>query len=498
MNKSMTRNAKAKAAATLAGAMFVAVVLGAGQPALAPPLANGQVVIVHVNSQWWIDVPNNARRLVIQLTGGWGNANIYARRVPPVGPPTVWSTQPGNNERIDVPNPQAGRWRIWVVGVGAFGNASLDARFWLRPSLTGVAVRAAPSIINGITRALADRRRDDDEDDEDDERPRGRRAVVRPVPIETLHSGRWVTGLGGVGDCRACYRIVVPRNAPALTVVTRGGRGNCVLLVRRRKLPMGARYDRYSGGEGTAQRIVIQRPVSGVYYIRLVGDPEFHGVSLRADFERAVAPAENAQAAGLLDGVQETGLDGAARSRRYFRIRFPRGAPTMVFTTRGGRGSCGLFVRRNSLPTAQEYDHRSVADGTEQTIRLRRALPGTYYVMLATRRGYRDVTLLVRTAGTGPAGPIAILTPSGREPVAVGRAHRVTWRAGDVRAVNIEVSWNAGRNWQRLASLPAETPGFLWYVPPDQAFRRDGVLLRISETGNPANRATLRLTFFRP
>ena len=285
-----------------------------------------------------------------------------------------------------------------------------------------------------------------------------------------------------------------------------------MMLVRRDALPNGAQFDRRSAVAGPCQAVVIDRPRGGVYYVRLVGDPRFRDVQLMASLEQANTPARqprvartagNLAIAPLTNGSGET-VSAGPRSRRYFMVNFPTAPRRLTVTTRGGRGSCHLYVRRNALPTRTEYDWAATAMGADQTIVLiRRLAAGTYYVMVDTDRGYRNMTLLadatVTGTGTAPATAaqpqISILTPLAASTKTLGRTYEATWRASGVQTVRIAVSWNDGRTWQHLATLPAATPRFLWYVPTTQVLTGDAVQLRISDDGNPANAATRSLTF---
>jgi hypothetical protein len=193
--KAMFEPATRKGPKTAASAMTLlvcaAVVLGLSQTALAPPLNNGQTVVLTGaagSNQWyWIDVPNNGRRLLVRLSGGFGNANIFVRRIG--SPPPWWSNiNPTNNEQVLVNNPAQGRWLIRVFGAGNYWNASLFAGFQVRngPNWTNAAIRATPGLIQGIAQVMANRsNRDDDDDDDDDDdrrdRDRDRRDPDQPL-----------------------------------------------------------------------------------------------------------------------------------------------------------------------------------------------------------------------------------------------------------------------------------------------------------------------------
>ncbi|KPK79330.1 MAG: hypothetical protein AMJ81_13395 [Phycisphaerae bacterium SM23_33] len=490
----MTPN-KRKATAAVTCAMFAAVILGTAGTAFAPPLGNGHARVVSGAAGslqlFWIDLPDHCSRLTIQLTGGWGNANLSARR-PGSGAWTLHSNHPGNHEHLLVNNPAQGRWFILVRGAAAYHNASLVATFQVRPGAgwERAAIRSAPAVLDRIMSHVG--RGGDDGDS-------------RPLPaddpevrITTLQPGRRVSRLSGAGEVPHFYRITLTQELGALTFTTQGGRGNCELLVRRDDLPTPAEYDARGAVPGTSQAVVIRQPAAGVYYVRLVGQPEFRDVSLMADVTEA--QIDDLRIVPLRNQVAESGLEGRADSRSYFMIHFAQAPSRMTITTRDGEGRCRMYLRRDGLPTTEQFDQQgsgSLLHGTHQTIRLERDLAaGTYYVMLQTPSGYRGVTLLVEADVPAAAEQISILTPTGQAALATGRAYQVTWQAPEgVEAVSLEVSWDAGQSWQQLACLPARTPGFTWYIPADQAVNGDGALLRISESGNPSNAAVRNLSF---
>lgn len=432
MNAAMTRNEKAVKAMT---AMFaVAVVLGLGQTALAPPIANGASFFiagpVNHNRLYWIDLPPNVRRLTARTTGGAGNISLAMNfAVVPPGMPG-WGFQshnPGNNELCVANNPAAGRWYVgthsWPGPWGPYAGVNVRVWFQVGPTWQRAAIRSAPSVINGITRALASRRRDrdDDEDDDDDRRDDRTPGPYTPadrVRMTTLAQDQWVNGCDGEYDSRDYYRILVPSGAAALSFTTRGGSGNCMMLIRRDALPSGAQFDRRSAVAGTCQAVVIDRPRAGVYYVRLVGDPRFRDVGLRAEVETArtaagapitVPAATPTTAAGSPTGLSITPLTAgtgqtvtaAAGGRRYFMVHFATAPRRLAVTTRGSQGDCRLYIRRNALPTAKDYDWASTSKGADQTVILIRQLTaGTYYIMLDTTAGFSNVALLAESVAT--------------------------------------------------------------------------------------------------
>jgi len=410
-----TKKNSGRWSATIALVVFGATVLTVGGHARAQTaLVADQPHVVsgawHTRQYFFIDVPRRAVRLLIQLSGGTGNAHIYAKRTPPaVGPWIYSSTHPGNHERIELADPQPGRWFIMVYAHSAYHNASLVAHCDLRrrADWTTVAAGMAPVMLQLAMAQRAQRDDADNDDDDDDnetrrpeEKPDAEKRVVASR-IVTLKSGVWTNDLAGDDRCRVFYRIIVPRGQVRLTFMTKGGEGNCLLFVRRGALPTAELNDGSSALAGAAQAVAIDEPSSGVYYAWLVGKERFTGVSLMAEYGEtaksddaavAITPLANDQAAA--------GLAGAAGSTRYFMIHFARDQSRLIIKTRGGSGDCDIYVRRNALPTLKEFDHKRIGPGTEHTMEFKdNVAAGTYYVMVHGRADYRGVALTA--AGVG-------------------------------------------------------------------------------------------------
>lgn len=494
---------------------------GLAQPARAlrrgrPVLFNG---LLNSRRDFFIDVPRNTRLLVFELSGGAGDADIYAGRNRPVAL-AAWafsSRRPSNNEQIRIVNPIRGRWFVRVHGFAGFNNAMLVANYDRQPGGAGwmtLAARTAPVLLESLL-ARRSRSSDDDDDDRCGRPTRSARAAEnRPLDrlrTVTLNNGALVKNLRGPGGGMIFYKIAVPANVAWLRVATSRGKGNCLLLVRRDGLPTFGNTDYSAGDPGTTQRVFITNPEAGVYYARLMADPTFSGVSIVASYPvtRAARPArtaapsdEGARVTPLDNGVRKTGISGRRGGKKYFMVCFPDDLERLVVRTRGGTGTCGVLVRRNALPTAKTCDYRSGLTGTDHTLILRDNLKaGAYFIVLYGGTDFRGVSLLVegRPAQSGTADQIRIVAPGDGERLATGRSHDVRWSApAAIETVTILVSWDAGGSWMRLADLPARTPRFVWYVAAGQTFDSEGVLLRIRDKDNPATATTSRFTFFRP
>ncbi|WP_027069888.1 S8 family peptidase [Novilysobacter defluvii] len=102
-----------------------------------------------------------------------------------------------------------------------------------------------------------------------------------PDAIE-LTNGVALTGLSGSAGSSTLYSIEVPAGESLLSVVTYGGRGDVSVYVSAGEAPTVEDHDRASTRPGNNETVRIVRPEATTYYILVVGERAFSGVSLQA------------------------------------------------------------------------------------------------------------------------------------------------------------------------------------------------------------------------
>jgi hypothetical protein len=78
------------------------------------------------------------------------------------------------------------------------------------------------------------------------------------------------------------FKLDVPAGARTLEIETSGGTGNADLLVRRGALPTTGEHDQASQTAGNAERIEIDSPQSGTWYVGLRAAAAYSGLTLSA------------------------------------------------------------------------------------------------------------------------------------------------------------------------------------------------------------------------
>lgn len=114
-------------------------------------------------------------------------------------------------------------------------------------------------------------------------------STVMGQSVITLTDGTPVTSLAGEKWTGQSFKITVPANQTRLTISTAGpptGReAGVVLYAKLGTLPTTTANDRRSGLVGNAERISIENPASGDWYLLLYATTAFSGVTLLADYE---------------------------------------------------------------------------------------------------------------------------------------------------------------------------------------------------------------------
>ncbi len=183
-----------------------------------------------------IKVPAGASNLVMSISGGTGDADLYTRfgTAPTL---TTYDCRPyktGNAESCSVSAPQAGTYYIKVHGYTAY---------------SGVTVQASYSTSSGTG---------------------------------GLQNGVPVTGLSGSTGTKLYYTVTVPAGTSSLTIATSGGTGDEDLYVRYGANPTTSTYDCRPYLTGNNETCTFSAPAAGTYYIMLNGYTSFSGVSLQA------------------------------------------------------------------------------------------------------------------------------------------------------------------------------------------------------------------------
>lgn len=110
-------------------------------------------------------------------------------------------------------------------------------------------------------------------------------AATQDVPVDqgtVLGNRLAVNGLMGAAGDAHLFKIVVPAGKTSLNLRTYGGTGDVSLYTAVDRVPTTTSYDRKSVKAGNSETVLLTRPAAGTYYLLVVGETQFSGVSVMA------------------------------------------------------------------------------------------------------------------------------------------------------------------------------------------------------------------------
>ncbi len=102
------------------------------------------------------------------------------------------------------------------------------------------------------------------------------------IPVTVLSNKVARTGVSGPAGGSKMYSISVPAGVGLLNLMTYGGTGNVSLYVSRDVKPTTSAYGFRSARPGNNETVRISAPAAGTYYMLVVGETNFGGVSVQA------------------------------------------------------------------------------------------------------------------------------------------------------------------------------------------------------------------------
>ena len=188
------------------------------------------------DNDYFITVPAGASNLVMSISGGSGDADLYTKAgsAPTTSSYDCRPYKSGNAESCTVASPVAGKYYLKVHGYSAY---------------SGVTVKASYSTGGGG----------------------GSGGLQNGVPV---------TGLAGSKNQELSYTVTVPSGS-SLTIATSGGSGDADLYVKKGSAPTTSSYNCRPYLTGNNETCTFSG-ASGTYYIKVRGYAAFSGVSLKA------------------------------------------------------------------------------------------------------------------------------------------------------------------------------------------------------------------------
>jgi len=226
-------------------------------------------------SYFRILVPAGQTQLTIRTSGGSGDVDLYVQfsAAPTRSTYANRSTGWNNNEVISIANPRPGWWHVMLTGSSKYSNVTLSAAF-----VPGEAA-AQPPVVHRPPLVVVPR---------------------LPPGVTRLISGRDVANLAGEVAARLYFQVLVPPKAESLSVGTAGGFGDSDLYVSRGLLPDAKKYEFVSNGSGTGEKITVNQPAPGPWYVLVYGYKPFAGVTVGANVTGGVVHRAPASWLGII------------------------------------------------------------------------------------------------------------------------------------------------------------------------------------------------------
>jgi hypothetical protein len=189
---------------------------------------------------WAINVPVGSTKLVVNLSGGTGDADLYVKR----GSQSTTSSYDcrpylnGNQETCTFNNPVAGTWYVSIRAYTSYSGVSVTAK-----ATTG---GTAPS-----------------------------------DPVTLLER----TNLSGSRLSWVTFSVPVTAGKARLSVTTSGGTGDADLYVRYGSAPTTSTYDCRPYTSGNSETCTFANPAGGTWHIAIRGYSAYSGVTLKAVLE---------------------------------------------------------------------------------------------------------------------------------------------------------------------------------------------------------------------
>ncbi len=312
-----------------------------------------------------IAVPSGQDSLVIAISGGSGDCDLYVKRGSQPSS-SSYDYRPylnGNNETVTVTSPAAGDWYVGLNAYSSYSGLTLTATY------TGGS-EPPPDPGDGVI---------------------------------VLDNGVAVTNLSGAKGADAFYKIAVPASQTSLEIKIWGGSGDCDLYVKRGSQPTTSSYDYRPYLSGNNETVTVTNPTSGDWYIMLHGYAAYSGMSLQATYvgNSEPPPDPGDGVTELSNGVPVTNLSGAQGSDTFYKIVVPASQSTLEIKTYSGSGDCDLYVRFGAQPTTSTYDYRPYLSGNNETVTVSNPQAGTWYIMLHGYASFSGMSLQGAYSGGG-------------------------------------------------------------------------------------------------
>ncbi|MGB0496544.1 MAG: PKD domain-containing protein, partial [Kangiellaceae bacterium] len=350
-----------------------------------------------------IDVPANSTSLVIDISGGSGNADLAVNfaSAPTRNNFECLETGAGNTHNCTVTNPAEGTWYIIVRGAQASSGVKLEA-YWFAEAVGNVAPSSSfTATTNLLNVSLTDTSTDSD---------------------GNITNWDWDFGDGNVSNLQnpnhdyataGTYTIslTVTDNENATDV---SSQNVTVTAEVENQIPTAAftfsaleleatftdassdsdgsisswSWDFGDGNSSTSQSPVHVYAAPGTYSVSLtVTDDEG---ATNTDTQNVTVTETTTPTSG---GFTETGVSPARNQNLSYTIDVPAGTDSLVVDTSGGTGDVDLVINFGSAPTRNDNDCLQQGAGNTHNCTITNPAEGTWFIIVRGRSASTDAQL---------------------------------------------------------------------------------------------------------
>ncbi|KRE93743.1 hypothetical protein ASG87_18060 [Frateuria sp. Soil773] len=232
-------------------------------------------------------------------------------------------------------------------------------------------------------------------------------AIPEPPMDVVLTNDVALGGQSGTAGNAQVYKLVVPAKATSLSLRTMGGAGDVSLYVKKDGKPTASDYGYKSARPGNNESVTIAKPEPGTYYLLVVGESAYSGVTVHARYKAAPLPPSlpectNSDERVFTANCQRSNLSGPKSTNpRYFYYYVPAGTAKITIASMGGTGNVDLYAGPN-WATSTAYAYKSTGPDNNEEIVLDNPAAGYLYFSLIGADAYSDVQLRLTVVPTTP------------------------------------------------------------------------------------------------
>lgn len=320
-------------------------------------LTNGQTLsgISHdpfINVQYRIHAPFNSNQLMISISGGNGDADVYVNRFNFASESTYWysSTLIGNDETIIINNPGQYDWYIFLKpkNNGTFDNINLSVNIAENNSSSQIV-----DLMDGVS----------------------------------------LSGINYDPSINVQYRIYVNHVPRLLSISASGGNGDVDLYVNRSNFASISNYFYKSNLIGNQEFINEIVTAGGDWYINLIpkNNGSFSDINL-------IAKTVPIQIINLTSGITISGINYDPSVYKLYKIYVTKGME-MIIDTSGESGDVDIYVNNFYYASPSNFQFYSTSIGNDEHLKLKvdDLYENEYYIYLHPKNNlsYSNVNLTV-------------------------------------------------------------------------------------------------------